>query len=93
MDSKLKYIAYGLLIAQVGRSLVLGTTTSDVGAIITLAALSALLSYVEKHKKIQEVVEVVTKQNEVIHKLTLELDHVRTAVSGMKLGMNFQKIK
>ena len=93
MDLSLKYLSYGLLVALVIKSIIAGASPSDVGIIFTVSSLALILSYIEKHKKIQEIVETVNEQNKVIKKLAEELDHQRTALAGVKMGVGFQKVR
>ena len=92
MDNKIKYLSFGLLVASVVRSLILGWNFADVGATLILGSLALTLSYIEKHKTIQEIQEVVNEQNKVIKKLAEEQAHNKTAIAGVKMGMGFQKV-
>lgn len=88
-----KYFPLGLLLAFCGHSLVLGISVPSVIVIVSLLAFIFGKDYMEKHKKIQDMVEIVNKQSEVIQKLAIEVDSVRTSVVGIKMqtGMASKK--
>jgi hypothetical protein len=87
-----KYVPMGLLCLFVGKVILFGTDYSDMGVAIALVAYSALVDYLEKHKKLQDIEHIVNKQNEVISKMALEIDSLKTSIVGVKMGQNFKKV-
>ena len=73
---KIKYVPIGLLVAYVSKLIVLGTNPAEMGVVFALTGYVAIKDYAEKHKKIQEMAEVVVKQNEVIEKMEKEVDAI-----------------
>lgn len=99
-----EYLPSGLLLAFVGKMLLQGTSPSDMGIVIALTAYAALQQYLEKSKKINDIVsenekkwkdiaETVNKQNEVINASAKELAIVRDNVAGMKLAGGMQSLR
>jgi hypothetical protein len=89
---KIKYIPVGLLVAYVLKLIAMGTNAPEMGVVFALTAYVALKDYVEKHKKVQEVLDVVNKQNEIIAKMATEIDNLKTSMVGVKMGQNFKKV-
>lgn len=92
MERLEKILPLSLLSLLVGKSLLLGVNLPEMGAILGLAALHGLSVYLDKHKKIQQIQEVVNKQNEVIEKMAKELDVVRTSVTAVKMQNGMRKM-
>lgn len=99
-----EYLPSGLLLAFVGKILIQGASLSDVGVAIALVSYAGLEKYLEKSKKINDIVlaneqkwkeiaETVNKQNEVIKASAHELALVRDNVAGMKLAGGMQSLR
>lgn len=98
----LKNVQIGLLVAYLGRVLVLGANLSEMGIIFSLVALNISKDYLEKQKKIKDIEQEVNArvaeventikiQNEVIEKMARALDEQRTSVAGLKLSQGLVK--
>lgn len=98
----LKNVQIGLLVAYLGRVLVLGANLSEMGIIFSLVALNISKDYLEKQKKIKDIEQEVNTrvaeventikiQNEVIEKMARALDEQRTSVAGLKLSQGLVK--
>lgn len=92
-----QYLPSALLCAFIGKLLFLGTSPAEMGVVFCLGGLAALQTYLEKSKKLNDVIsenakynrditETVNKQNEVISKMAHELALVRDSVAGVKLA-------
>jgi hypothetical protein len=92
MDTIKKYVPIGLLCAYVLKLIFLGTNFPEMGVVFALTAYVATKDYVEKHKKVQEVLEIVNRQNEIIAKMATEIDNLKTSMVGVKMGQNFKKV-
>lgn len=92
MERLEKLLPLSLLSLLVGKSLLLGVNLPEMGAILSLAALHGLGVYLEKNRKIQEIQQVVMKQNEVIEKMAKELDGLRTSVAAVKMQSGMRKM-
>lgn len=104
METYAKYLPSGLIFAFTIKQLAFGTSLSEMGVTFSFAALVALQTYLEKSKKIQEVLtqadvkhkevtEVVNKQNEVIEKMAREIALLRDSVAGVKLSSGLMNKK
>jgi hypothetical protein len=91
METIIKYLPISLLSLFVLKLVTYGVNAPEMGVIFALTAYTALKDYLEKHKKIQEISEVVNKQNEVISKMAVEIDNLKTAIVGVKMGQGFKK--
>lgn len=98
----LKNVQIKLLVAYLGRVLVLGANLSEMGIIFSLVALNISKDYLEKQKKIKDIEQEVNArvaeventikiQNEVIEKMARALDEQRTSVAGLKLSQGLVK--
>lgn len=98
----LKNVQIGLLVAYLGRVLVLGANLSEMGIIFSLVVLNISKDYLEKQKKIKDIEQEVNTrvaeventikiQNEVIEKMARALDEQRTSVAGLKLSQGLVK--
>lgn len=98
----LKNVQIGLLVAYLGRVLVLGANLSEMGIIFSLVALNISKDYLEKQKKIKDIEQEVNArvaeventikiQNEVIEKMARALDEQRTSVASLKLSQGLVK--
>jgi hypothetical protein len=92
MEKIVKYLPITLLSAFILKLIAFGVNVPEMGVIFALTGYVALKDYVEKHKKIQEIAEVVKKQNEVITKMATEIDALKTSMVGVKMGQNFKKV-
>lgn len=100
-----KYIPVGLLVALIGKMLVVGNVSfAEMGVALGIIGYVALRDYVEKHLTIQEGVakfeseakemkDIISKQNEVIVKMATEIDAIKTSIVGVKMGVNFSNKK
>jgi hypothetical protein len=91
METIIKYLPISLLSLFVLKLVTYGVNAPEMGVIFALTAYTSLKDYLEKHKKIQEISEVVTKQNEVIGKMAVEIDNLKTSIVGVKMGQGFKK--
>lgn len=91
MEKIINYLPLSLLSVFVLKLIFFGTNAAEMGIVFALTAYSALRDYSEKHKKMQEVVEIVNKQNEVINKMATELDAIKTSMVGLKMHQGFKK--
>ena len=87
-----KYMPMALLCLFVGKLLFIGVDYAEMGVAIALTAYSAIVDYLEKHKKVQEINDIVNKQNEIIAKMAIEIDGLKTSIVGVKMGQNFKKV-
>jgi uncharacterized coiled-coil protein SlyX len=98
----LKNVQIGLLVAYLGRVLVLGANLSEMGIIFSLVALNISKDYLEKQKRIKDIEQEVNTrvaeventikiQNEVIEKMARALDELRTSVASLKLSQGLVK--
>ena len=71
-----------------------GVNAAECGVAIGLTAFMAVKEYIghKQNLKLQEVVDVVAKQNEVIAKMATEIDAVKTSMVGVKMGQGFKKV-
>ena len=70
----------------------MGTNFPEMGVVFALTAYVAIKDYMDKHKKIQDMVEVINKQNEVITKMVTEVDAIKTSMVGLKMNQGFKKV-
>jgi hypothetical protein len=91
MEKIINYLPLSLLSVFVLKLIFFGTNAAEMGIVFALTAYSALRDYSEKHKKMQEVIEIVNKQNEVINKMATELDAIKTSMVGLKMHQGFKK--
>ena len=89
---KVKFLPIGLLCVYVLKLIVLGTNFPEMGVVFALTAYVAIKDYMDKHKKIQDMVEVINKQNEVIAKMVTEVDAIKTSMVGLKMNQGFKKV-
>lgn len=87
-----KILPLSLLSLLAGKSLLVGTSVSEMGMSLGLVALVSINSILEKHKKIQEIKNVVNEQNKVISKMAEELVEVRNTISTLKLQQSMRKL-
>jgi hypothetical protein len=91
METIIKHLPLSLLSLFVLKLVAYGVTAPEMGVIFALAAYTAIKDYLDKHKRIQEISEVVAKQNEVIGKMAVEIDNLKTSIVGVKMGQGFKK--
>lgn len=89
---KVKFLPIGLLCAYIVKLIALGTSFPEMGVVFALTAYVALKDYLDKHKKIQEMSEVIAKQNEVLAKMATEVDAIKTSMVGLKMNQGFKKV-
>ena len=89
---KVKFLPIGLLCVYVLKLIALGTNFPEMGVVFALTAYVAIKDYMDKHKKIQDMVEVINKQNEVIAKMVTEVDAMKTSMVGLKMNQGFKKV-
>jgi len=87
-----KFLPLGLLCAFVLKLIVFGTNLPEMGVVFALTAFAAMKDYMDKHKKVQEMVEIINKQNEVIAKAVTEVDAIKTSMVGLKMNQGFKKV-
>lgn len=92
MDRIYDLVPMGLFCAFIGKLVLFGVNAAECGVALGLVALVAMKEYVgfKKDKKIQDVIDTVNKQNEVIAKMATEIDNLKTAVVGVKMGAGFK---
>ncbi len=94
-----KYYYMGILCAIVGKMLVTGLSIPEALVGLGIIGICASKEYLEKHKDLQEIKEITSKhrqeidatynkQNEVIAKMAIEIDNLRTTIGGVKLHQN-----
>ncbi len=91
MEKIINYLPLSLLSVFVLKLIFFGTNAAEMGIVFALTAYSALKDYSEKHKKIQEMSDIIIKQNEVINKMAVELDAIKTSMVGLKMHQGFKK--
>ena len=62
---KVKFLPTGLLCAFILKLIAFGTSFPEMGVVFALTAYVAMKDYMDKHKKVQEMSEIINKQNEV----------------------------
>lgn len=92
MEKVYHLIPMGLFCAFIGKLVWFGVNPAECGVALGLVALVALKEYVgfKKDTKIQEVIDTVNRQNEVIAKMAAEIDNLKTAIVGVKMGAGFK---
>jgi uncharacterized coiled-coil protein SlyX len=96
MDNKLKLIPMGLVLALGLKAIVLGLSGADSAVAISLIGLLTLREYMEKNskleevkehteKKLKEMSETISKQNEVIAAQTQEFVKLRDQMTAVKM--------
>jgi Rieske Fe-S protein len=89
---KVKFLPIGLLCVYVLKLIVLGTSFPEMGVVFALTAYVGMKDYMDKHKKVQEMSEIIIKQNEVISKMVVEVDAIKTSMVGLKMNQGFKKV-
>lgn len=89
---KIKFLPIGLLCAYVLKLIMLGTNFPEMGVVFALTAYVAMKDYMDKHKKVQEMSEIINKQNEVLAKMATEVDAIKTSMVGLKMNQGFKKV-
>lgn len=92
MEKIIKLLPIALLSIFVSKLVLLGVDAPSASVIFALTGYVALKDYLDKHKKIQEISDVVNKQNEIIAKMATEIDALKTSMVGVKMGQNFKKV-
>lgn len=92
MEKISKLLPLALLSVFIGKLVILGVDAPSAGVIFALTGYVALKDYLDKHKKIQEISDIVNKQNEIIAKMATEIDALKTSMVGVKMGQNFKKV-
>jgi hypothetical protein len=92
MEKVTNLIPMGLFCAFIGKLIMVGVNPAECGVALGLIALISLKEYVgfKKETKIQEVIDTVNRQNEVIAKMATEIDNLKTAIVGVKMGAGFK---
>jgi hypothetical protein len=62
------------------------------GVVFALTAYVGMKDYMDKHKKVQEMSDIIIKQNEVISKMVVEVDAIKTSMVGLKMNQGFKKV-
>jgi hypothetical protein len=87
-----EYISYVLLVAYACKTLShVGNSLYDAGIIVAILGFISFREYMAKHKKIQEINDIVLKQNDVIKKMAEELVHCKDSVTSIKLQNSFKQ--
>ena len=73
------------------KSVIFGTTLPEMGCVLGIASIVAISTYMQRTKKLEEHAIVLSKQNEVIQTMALELSKVKNAMEGIKLTNGFTK--
>jgi hypothetical protein len=92
MDRIYRLVPMGLFCAFIGKLIIFGVNPSECGVALGLISLVALKEYVghKKDVKLQEVIDTVNAQNQVIAKMATEIDNLKTALVGVKMGTGFK---
>lgn len=92
MNKVYDVLPMGLFCAFIGKLVWFGVNPAECGVALGLISLVALKEYVghKKDLKLQEVIDTVNKQNEVIAKMATEIDNLKTALVGVKMGTGFK---
>ncbi len=92
MNKLYNVLPMGLFCAFIGKLVIFGVNAAECGVALGLISLVALKEYVgfKKDKKIQDVIDTVNRQNEVIAKMATEIDNLKTAIVGVKMGAGFK---
>lgn len=67
-------------------------TNSEAAVVIFLVLYEGLSKWLFDSKRNNEIKEVINKQNEVILKLSTEVDALKTNITGIRLGQGFKKV-
>jgi hypothetical protein len=78
MEKVTNLIPMGLFCAFIGKLIMVGVNPAECGVGF------------KKETKIQEVIDTVNRQNEVIAKMATEIDNLKTAIVGVKMGAGFK---
>jgi hypothetical protein len=89
---KVKFLPIGLLCVYVLKLIVFGTSFPEMGVVFALTAYVGMKDYMDKHKKVQEMSDIIIKQNEVISKMVVEVDAIKTSMVGLKMNQGFKKV-
>lgn len=92
MDRIYNLVPMGLFCAFMGKLVWFGVNAAECGVALGLISLVALKEYIShtKNQKLQDVVDTVNRQNEVIAKMATEIDNLKTAIVGVKMGAGFK---
>lgn len=99
--NQIKFIPLALLTLLVLKQLVHGIDAAGMGVTVALCAIVSLKDYLEKQdyvkqirddmkKELEEMKLMNTTQNEVIAKMALALDEVRTKTSTLQLAQGYK---
>lgn len=91
MEKIKEWIPKGFLFAYLVKMLVVSAGYADIGIIFCVSAYAGLQMYLEKHIALQQMGEVVKKQNQTIEAMALAFDKLRNDMSGIKLRNDFQQ--
>lgn len=91
MEQIKNYLPMILLCLLVTKCIIIGADYSDMGISLGLIGYLSLISYIEKHKKIQDFDAVIKKQTEVSLHLLEELDKLKSSIAGAKLSAGMTK--
>lgn len=92
MDRIYRLIPMGLFCAFVGKLIVFGVNAAECGVALGLTGLIALKEYIghKKNQQMEEIIKTVNMQNDVIAKMATEIDNLKTAIVGVKMGTGFK---
>ena len=104
MNQVKNYLPLGLLAALILKLLAKGLDSPEMGVTIAVAAIVALKDYLEKSKttqeiesfvkkELEEIRNVVVKQNEVIEKMAKAIDENKTGLASVRLSQGYSQRK
>lgn len=86
-----RYSPLAILLLFVTKMLFISASPAEMGIVFALAAIVGLEKYMERNSHIQEMKISIEKQNEVLKKMAIEIDGMRTNVSAMKLHQGMKR--
>lgn len=89
MQKFISYLPQGLLLSFIIKMLTVTPGFADMGIVFALAAICGIQIYLEKNANTQDIKTIVSKQNEVIQTMAVELSKVKTNMEGIKLKNEF----
>lgn len=88
------YVPHVLLVAQMVKFIVFGGASGvDMGIALGLCALVGFSEWLQnkRNRKLQDVVDIVNKQNEIIAKMAQEVAEQKTVIASIKMTSGFKK--